>query len=231
MATILVLEKTNKINNNNLVDLVLTRYSEQGKKLSSLVINSGQGYNQTFLKAGQGVPSNYAPVEEGYYDLGPLEWAGGKNNYNALFPAGISIGPIWVDILPSIGNPTRRSAIGIHLDGNRDVAPGTMGCLGIKTLSDLKILTSWWDDAYGDPTKLIVDWGLGTVKKVFIPENDINKLKIFYHSSKLSSFLNDRPKQWSLVKLMQNNGKIGGVINYDEVDLLSVELKVVYKKK
>lgn len=230
MKTILLLERTSNQLSNKLYDLTLSRHTETGKKLDQIIVNSGQGYNQVFLKAGQGMPENNAPLEEGLYDLGPLEWAGGEGNYNALFPAGVSIGPTWVDILPDPTNITRRSALGIHLDGNRDFSPGTSGCIGLKNVPDLKKYVSFYKDQYGAPTRLIVNWGLGTVKvpDAFKPDPN-QKLKVFFHHDKLASFLNDKPINWSLIKLMHNNGKLGAAINYELVDLVSAEVKLVYK--
>jgi len=225
------LEKKTQSATEGLVPLTLSLFSSSNKKLGSLVVNSGQGWNQTFLQAGKGMPTNYAPIEEGIYDLGKLEWAGKKGNYSATFGPGL--GPVWVSIEPAAGNITRRSAFGIHLDANRDVSPGSMGCVVARSQEDLETIVSWFSGKYPAPERLYVNWGLGTVKMPGTSEevSKVHRFKLFAHSGKVSAVKDGEPARWSLVKLFMNNRQLACNLNYEEVDLEAAEIKLSYKLK
>ena len=227
MGNYLVLEKQAAVKG-ELTPLQLSFYTASGKKLASLIINSGQAFNQEFLVAGGGIPKNYGPVEEGYYDLGPLEWAGNKFDYSFFW--GVGLGPIWVSVNPAAGNITRRSAIGIHFDSNRNDSPGTAGCLGLRSIEDVKTFVSWFTHSQGPPTRLIVDWGLGTVKSSIIPP-EFQKFKLFSHGEKITVLKNGNPVKWSLVKLFLTDGKLSCNLNYGEVNLVAAEVILTYKDK
>lgn len=138
---------------NGLYDLALDAFQNKNY-LGRIWVNSGAPGHQTFRTVPQQVAGNLEPCPEGEYDLGPLDWAGGKGNYDARFREINS--PIWVVIM-------RSRAIGFHLDGNRLTAPGSAGCLVFKTMDDLKKFVNWWN-GYGDFTKCYVDYGLGHCK-------------------------------------------------------------------
>ncbi len=126
----------------------------QGKNyLGRLMVNSGAPGHQVFTT----VPGEHAgrlePCPEGEYNLGPLAWAGKKGNYEKLFPAINS--PIWVEIY-------QKRAIGFHLDGNRDRAPGSAGCMVFKSVDDMKTFVNCWN-GYGPFKKCFVSWGLDYV--------------------------------------------------------------------
>lgn len=134
-------------------DLNLEAYSN-GEKIGSLIVNSGSPKNQNFRTFPEQVTQELEPVPEGEYDLGSLEWSGGKGNYNSYFKDIQS--PIWVTIV-------RSRAIGFHLDGNRSYAPGSAGCVVFKDMNDLKAFVGWYDK-FGSFDKCYVDWGLSHVK-------------------------------------------------------------------
>lgn len=228
MGTYLVLEKKSQPVKGELAPLQLSFYSSTGKKLASLITNSGQAFNQTFLTAGGGIPKNYGPVEEGYYDLGPLEWAGNKFDFDSSW--GYGLGPIWVSVIPAAGNVTRRSAIGIHLDANRRENPGTAGCIGLRSVEDVKTFVGWFSHNQGPPTRLIVDWGLNTVKTSTIPPEH-QKFKLYSNGPKVTAFKNGAPAKWTLVKLFLSGEKLACNLNYDEVELISSEVILTYKDK
>lgn len=137
---------------NGLHDIYLNAY-QGNNHLGTITVNSGAPGHQVFRARPQERTGLLEPCPEGEYDLGSLEWAGGKGNYAAMFKEIDS--PIWVTIY-------RRRAIGFHLDGNRLRAPGSAGCLVFKSMDDLKKFVNWWN-GYGAFTKCFVDWGLGYV--------------------------------------------------------------------
>ena len=130
--------------------------------LGHLYVTSGLAGRQNFRTRANEVAGQYEPVPEDVYTLGDLEWAGGKGNYSKLYPRIDS--PIWVTI---IGWPRY---IGFHLDAG---IPGTAGCVGFKTMTDLKTFVNWWN-GYGAFKQLFVDWGLGSVE---LPSREKKKNK------------------------------------------------------
>ena len=140
-------------------ELELNAYSS-GVHIGSLMVRSGLPGRQNFRTRANEVRGQYEPVPEGVYDLGKLEWAGGKGDYQTLFPNILS--PIWITI---IGYPRY---IGFHIDAGVE---GTAGCVGFKNMKDLKTFVNWIN-GYGHFTHLFVDWNLGTVKP---PSKEIKK--------------------------------------------------------
>lgn len=162
MSTTLRLTRTDRRDSRGGVVLELTRYAADGTRLGVIEVCSGAPSAQHFRQAAESRPKSLEPVPEGVYVLGDLEWAGGvRGDYAASWGEGL--GPVWTDVIPVPGNPTRREAIGIHHDHNRAYAPGTAGCVGLPTLADVKTWAGWWKDTHGRPTGLVVDYGLGTV--------------------------------------------------------------------
>lgn len=132
--------------------------------LGCIVMNSGSPYNQVFTTVPTATPGTSQPCPEGEFDLGPLDWAGKKvGDYKTMWREIDS--PIWVTIM-------RSRAIGFHLDGNRDRAPGSAGCLVFKDMNDLKKFVQWYN--YGPFQKLYVYWGTALTKRsvhVKVPED------------------------------------------------------------
>jgi hypothetical protein len=143
-----------KLQSNGLYDINLDSW-QNSNYLGRIIVNSGAPGHQNFRTVPGEIAGNLEPCPEGEFDLGSLDWAGGKGNYDQRFQEINS--PIWVTIY-------RRRVIGFHLDGNRLTAPGSAGCLVFKTMDDLKKFVNWWN-GYGPFSKLYVDWGLGYVKK------------------------------------------------------------------
>jgi GH24 family phage-related lysozyme (muramidase) len=117
---------------------------------------SGQPSVQTFQKgAPTNIPGSGFPLPQGEYDVGEIEFAGETDDYSGTFGAGL--GPVWIAIEPKF--TTQRSAFGIHLDANRWAgAPGTMGCVGVPLLDDVKRLVK---ALRANPvTVLRVAWGV-----------------------------------------------------------------------
>ncbi len=102
-------------------------------------------------------------MPEGKWYINNIRWANGKDNYNgAIFASGE--GSVKMPLDYKEPGTTARSQILIHIDWNRDKGfPGTLGCIGIYNIADMKILVSWLRDT--DPRNLYVDYGLGICPK------------------------------------------------------------------
>ena len=126
---------------------------------------SGQRGKQNFRTPAMSRAGSMEPLPEGYWKLGLVEWASGiKGDYSKNWPdQNDGLGPIWVNM--TCTSPTERSAIGFHLDHNaKGGAPGTVGCVGIPVMADLKKFVSWFEDPRFAPKMAVVNWGLGTVE-------------------------------------------------------------------
>lgn len=145
MAT---LKRTGKRRANGLEILAL----EFGGELFECV--SGQPYAQSFRRPEhpRSVPGCMEPIPHGDYRIGDIEWAGGKDNYNASWGPGL--GPIWVALKATFSDD--RSAFGIHLDSNAGTSPGSAGCVVIPNISELKRLVAALRKH--DPKLLKVTW-------------------------------------------------------------------------
>jgi N-acetyl-anhydromuramyl-L-alanine amidase AmpD len=100
------------------------------------------------------VPGNLEPIPQGRYRIGPIEFAGGKDNYEGSFGAGL--GPVWVGLDADFSDD--RGSFGIHGDGNIGSAPGSAGCVVLRDITDLKRFVAALRKH--DPKVLHVDWAL-----------------------------------------------------------------------
>lgn len=123
--------------------------------LDAVPVRSGLPGFQNFRVAGLSQADSHEPIPEGYYNLGPVEWANGRDNYNASWKTGI--GATWTDCLPLM--LTGRSSIGIHRDAN---VPGTEGCVGLLDIAVEQKYVAWRNKY--DLKRLTVNYGLGTVE-------------------------------------------------------------------
>jgi lysozyme len=115
---------------------------------------SGQPNAQYFRKPEhpRSVPGCMEPIPEGNYRIGDIEWASGKDNYNASWGPGL--GPVWIALPATFKDD--RSAFGIHLDSNAGTSPGSAGCVVIPNESELKRLVAALRKH--DPKTLRVEW-------------------------------------------------------------------------
>lgn len=136
------------------------QYFKDGQFKDGIEVCSGQPKKQFFRIGRKSIALSAEPLPEGKWFIHDLLWAGGKDNYDGKKIHASGIGPVTIP-LDYIGpDKTRRSAIEIHIDWNRKIFPGTVGCIGVYTTADYKRLVSWLHDT--DPRDLFVDWGLGT---------------------------------------------------------------------
>lgn len=97
---------------------------------------------------------NMEPIPQGLYSISDIQWADGKDNYNASWGSGL--GPVWVGLSAKFSDD--RGAFGIHLDENINWAAGSAGCLVVKDIQDLTKLVDSLRKY--DPKTLNVNWGL-----------------------------------------------------------------------
>lgn len=156
--TYLRLTKTNKRDQYGLNVLVLD-YIKNGNLAASLDVCSGAPGCQAFRTGAQSQPGSNEPLPEGLWRIDNIAWCDGPDNYTGqTFNSGL--GPVSTPLDYRSPGSTRRGAIEIHIDWNRQGSPGTAGCIGIYSIGDYKTLVKWLRDT--DPRDLFVDWGLGT---------------------------------------------------------------------
>lgn len=121
-----------------------------------LIVNSGGPDRQEFRTLAAQVEGEREPIPEGVYaDLGPLLFASGQwGNYSDRFPSIDS--PISLTIY-------YRRAIEFHLDGNREWAPGSAGCVVLRSMADVETFVAWHQGFADMMSSLWVNWRLGTV--------------------------------------------------------------------
>lgn len=115
-------------------------------------------------------PGNLAPIPQDNYYISDIDWAGGKDNYNASHPIeGDGLGPVYVAIVKSkerhescrLDDIGCRDDFGFHADWNwiqSGRSPGSAGCACPTTIDDLRKLVKLLREY--DPRLLVVDWGL-----------------------------------------------------------------------
>jgi hypothetical protein len=155
------LTRTGKVDSRGL-ELLSLRQVVDGIPMGELLVVSGAPGRQTFRKGRDSRAQSLEPLPEGRYGIEDIEWKAGKDNYQGNWGPGL--GPVWVGINYQAPGKTERSALGIHLDENQGTNPGTAGCVGIRSVADLKRLVTMLRNH--DPKQLFVDWGLGTCPPV-----------------------------------------------------------------
>lgn len=140
--------------------LELLRLQEvvDGIPMGELLVVSGAPGAQQFKRGRESRAGSLEPLPEGRYGVEDIEWKGGKDNYVGTWGPGL--GPVWVGINYQAPGKTERSALGIHLDENQGTNPGTAGCIGIRSVADLKRFVALL--RAHDPQCLYVDYGLGS---------------------------------------------------------------------
>lgn len=140
--------------------------------VDSLKVVSGQPDAQNFLRWDdpESQPNNLAPIPQDTYSISDIDWADGKDNYQASHPiAGDGLGPVWVAIVKSqeriqsclIDGIGCRDEFGFHGDWNwiqSDRSAGSAGCACATTMEDLRTLVKLLRKY--DPRLLVVNWGL-----------------------------------------------------------------------
>jgi Bacterial pre-peptidase C-terminal domain len=162
-GTAIRVTNTKRTNADGLSELQVSLVRD-GRLIDSIAGVSGQPTKQSFRTAEISKSGSAEPLPEGYWQLGSVEWASGiKGDESKSWadPPYDGVGPVWVGMSPLY--QTERSAIGFHLDNNAYLYPGTVGCIGLLSKSDLRKFVSWFDDSDA-PKVAIVDWGLGTVE-------------------------------------------------------------------
>lgn len=136
-----------------LVPLKYEFYDKSGILRGTIRGASGIPSAQIFKIGSSSMSGSFEPMPEGRWSIGPLEFAGGKDNYEVFWAS--NLGPLWAGMTPDFD--TRRAAIGLHLEAG---AIGTAGCAGIIGMSELRKFVQLM--RAHDPAKAYVNWGLGT---------------------------------------------------------------------
>lgn len=158
MSTYLYLTRTGRRDSFGLEVLRLSLMDAGGKSLDHMLACSGQPAHQSFRAAANSQAGSMEPLGEGVYNVSKAFWCGTPGDDKTWYDAGL--GPVVYDL--DCRTRTGRGDLRIHLDGNRPNAPGTAGCVGLLNLRDLDEFVSWMNKA-GAPTRLVVDWSLGTI--------------------------------------------------------------------
>jgi hypothetical protein len=144
------------------LELLQLQYLKAGRPAGELLVVSGAPGAQTFRTGSRSRAGSLEPLPEGRYAIADIAWAGGRDNYAASWGPGL--GPASVPLTYAGPGTTERSAIEAHYDANASRSPGTAGCVGLRSVDDLRTLVGWLRDS--DPRQLYVDWGLGTCPAV-----------------------------------------------------------------
>ena len=143
------------------LEMLKLEYVVDGKATAELAVVSGAPGCQAFRKGVDSQSGSLEPLPEGRWGVSDIAWAGGRDNYDASWGPGL--GPASVPLRYLGPGQTKRSAIEMHFDANQGSNPGTAGCVGFRSIGDLKAFIGWLRAS--DPRDLFVDWGLGTCPK------------------------------------------------------------------
>lgn len=157
----LLLTRTKKRDSRGLELLRLQRVKD-GVPMGELLVVSGAPGRQSFRTGRLSRAGSLEPLPEGLWSVDNIAWAGGRDNYSASWGEGL--GPASVPLRYLAPGTTERSAIEIHYDANHGYSPGTAGCIGVRSIDDLKVLIGWL--RADDPRQLFVNYGLGSCPPV-----------------------------------------------------------------
>ena len=144
------------------LELLRLQYVKAGQAVGTLEVVSGAPGAQQFRTGVESKAGSLEPLPEGRWGIEDIAWAKGrKDDYSGSWGPGL--GPASVPLRYLGPGHTERSAIEIHYDANASMSPGTAGCIGMRSVADLKTLIGWLRDT--DPRDLFVDFGLGTCPK------------------------------------------------------------------
>jgi hypothetical protein len=171
------LHRKGEVEANGLEVLELDLLKPTGETIASISAHSGHGSVQNFRVWRESESGSYEPVPQGEWVIDPLyannglTFAGAYGDYETTFfttdngESSAALGPVFApvyyrDFNSSLGdhvsgNP--RAMIGIHLDAGN---PGTAGCIGLRTVEELKTFVSWLEKPESAPRRLLIDWGL-----------------------------------------------------------------------
>lgn len=158
----LSLTRTKRINAQGLEDLSLRRVLD-GIPMDEIIVVSGAPGAQSFTTGKTSRTGSMTPLPEGRWRMGPVEWKGSLGDWTAHWDGPRSgLGPVWIDLIYEAPGRTTRSAIGMHLDANATVAPGSAGCVVFKSRPDMERFLGWLKSDQTALQHLYVNWGLGT---------------------------------------------------------------------
>ena len=151
-------EKTNQYAYANLFLLKL-KMMLGSTVMTSFDAVAGGPRHQNFHTARNSRDGSFEPLGEGLYAIEDIHWGGQPWDYSSLISPGLGFAGIRLH-----NADTKRSALEIHWDANRDVSPGTAGCIGLPTKDEMVRLLGYFKNDVNRPRSLVVDWELGSVK-------------------------------------------------------------------
>jgi GH24 family phage-related lysozyme (muramidase) len=144
------------------LNLLELSYHQQVSNVGAIKVVSGAPGHQFFRTGAASKAGSLEPLPEGQWYVHDIIWSNGKDNYSAE-PFGPGLGPVSTPLSYEGPGETERGDIEIHIDANRELSPGTAGCIGVLNVDDYRTLVSWLRRS--DPRQLYVDWGLGSCPK------------------------------------------------------------------
>lgn len=134
---------------------------EGDKRIERLEAVSGAPSYQVFRTGQASRSGSMEPIPEGRYVVFGTEWAGRPGDWMTSFSQ--ALGP-WINVVENDANFwTERSELRFHMDWNQAVAPGTAGCIAFEDRATAQVWLDWRAKHAG-AIKLIVDYGLGSVR-------------------------------------------------------------------
>jgi lysozyme len=153
------LTKTQRRDRHGLCVLMLD-YIKNGAVVGSLEVCSGANTAQVFRIGSRSRAGSMEPLPEGRWKIHTIAWFENRRDVYGPGVFASGLGPVSTPLDYVGPGSTERGNIEIHIDWNVSQFPGTAGCIGIRNVSDYKVLVQWLRDT--DPQDLFVDWGLGT---------------------------------------------------------------------
>jgi hypothetical protein len=150
-GTHLLLTRTGNKDEFQLEKLRLDLVDSSGNVLDSVNAVSGSWRKQDkFMGGGESPRGKLYPVEAGIYNLRSPVWVGRPGVFKGNLNGNPGLGPVSIPMSPTFN--TARSAIEIHLDANNGLnynaggSAGTAGCVGIRTLGEMKKVINWLNE-------------------------------------------------------------------------------------
>ena len=111
--------------------IVATAYDRSGKVAGEYILHSGRKNTQQYFGTSkQDVPNIEAPASFGEYSIGDLSTWIDASSIRAF-------GGMFIPVTPVDPN-NKREGIGLHFDGDQDVAPGSAGCMSFQNKAEFQ---------------------------------------------------------------------------------------------
>lgn len=117
--------------NTGLEHIVATAYDRNGNVAGEYILHSGRKHTQQYFgTAKQDVPNIESPASFGEYSIGDLSTWIDASSVRAF-------GGMFIPVTPIDPN-NKRTGVGLHFDGDQDVAPGSAGCMSFQNKAEFQ---------------------------------------------------------------------------------------------